>query len=229
MHLFQDTQLPNTAAGYCVEIERGWEYRIRHIVEVNELVTWFEVAVGAGWVAAYKLEAQAGHALPVELRIFRGRISEAHRRPGTSPPTDASGNTGITSRLLREIPVADHMKMAREALSEGAERRLGVEALWGFLPSREGPPGTRGRARTDDVFLARLAARYVALVNGGSTRPNVDMAETSTAEGAPYDRRYFRDQIHEARRRGLLSAGSDGKAGGVLTPKARRLLRQDTE
>lgn len=74
-----------------------------------------------------------------------------------------------------------------------------------------------GRAGRDDRYYAEWAAQYV---QADSRRPVADLAERyglkSTQVGTI---------IQEARSRGLLPSTKQGRAGGLLTQKARLLLR----
>jgi hypothetical protein len=76
-------------------------------------------------------------------------------------------------------------------------------------------PGRRGRG---DLFYALWAERYVAKCATTRT-PYPELAAEHH-----YEVRTIRDFVQVARRRGLLVVGSQGRAGGRLTPKAKKLL-----
>jgi hypothetical protein len=80
-------------------------------------------------------------------------------------------------------------------------------------------PRERRNVGRDDRFYARLAAEYVQRLAAGSVHPVKDLA---AKRGETPGR--IRDQLHEARVRGLLSKGEAGKRGGYLLPRARQLL-----
>jgi predicted transcriptional regulator len=77
------------------------------------------------------------------------------------------------------------------------------------------------RMRRDDRFYAEMAAAYAEVVAAGNNRP-VD----TIAEALGRSRNTVKDVIREARARGLLSETTHGRAGGRLTAKAKRLLKQ---
>lgn len=74
------------------------------------------------------------------------------------------------------------------------------------------------RTGTREQYLAGLAARYVALC-GLSGTPTKTLAEECHLSAAT-----VRDQLGQARERGLLTKPGSGRAGGDLTPKAAALL-----
>jgi len=85
-------------------------------------------------------------------------------------------------------------------------------------------PGKPKRQRRDDLYFARLAARYAELVELGMRRPiPLLAAETGLAPST------LTAAIRDARRTGFLTATPRGRAGGRLTAKARRLLDDDTK
>jgi hypothetical protein len=122
---------------------------------------------------------------------------------------------GMTAEVLRSVPLAKLRNMllehprAREMLSAtyGSEHVAALEAA-----------RRPGRAGRDDVFYAGWAAEYV---DAGSSKPNAKLAERHGLDVAT-----IREFVHEARRRDLLTKGVPGKAGGALTPKAKKLLAQ---
>ena len=205
-------------------IEGLWETRLRHESGGGVETTWFEVQVDEGWLAAYRLMPEKGYAWPVELRLLRGTIDDPHRIAGE--PSLGAAPTQITARLLREVRVADHMKLAREALvGEGGQDHLAISALWGFLRADLKPPSGSGRRGKTDEDYARLAASYVEMVKGGSHSPLKMLAEQSEELGTFRSVEFFRNEVNEARRRGLLTSIEKGRAGGELTEKAHHLLR----
>jgi biotin operon repressor len=77
------------------------------------------------------------------------------------------------------------------------------------------------RMRRDERFYAEMAAAYAEAVSAGNNRP-VD----TIAEALGRSRNTVKDVIREARARGLLTQTTHGRAGGRLTAKARKLLKQ---
>ncbi len=206
-------------------IEASWTHRLRHVRRGAEKGTWLEVQVDETWIAAYRLESRFGYAVPVELRVIQGQISDVGRPLGTTQ--QGAPDTPITSRLLRDVTVKAHMDIAREVLAGESGERIETSKLWGFVRGGEDPPPSSGPKPKSDTHYAKLAARYVQLVNLGSTSPLVDLKRESDADGVPYSRDFFRDEIAEARRRGLLTKPPPGRAGGELTELARQLVKED--
>jgi len=158
---------------------------------------------------------------------------------------------GIPTTVLREIrlgPIFEFLaseisgqghrqraaRLEEEGLTEYAESARGVAELWagraaemGFTKDFVRHPGRRGR---DDLFYASLAARYVSLLAAGSQAPIRDLARELRDAGHDFSDEYVRQLINNARgRRDLLTEAPPGKAGGELTPKARRLLTEAQE
>jgi hypothetical protein len=84
---------------------------------------------------------------------------------------------------------------------------------------------TRPRANRDDLQLARIARTYVQTI-GDPTQ--VEQICALRLEG-PYSPDSVPRLISRARKRGLLTSTTRGRAGGMLTPKAQALLRQAEE
>jgi hypothetical protein len=73
--------------------------------------------------------------------------------------------------------------------------------------------------------LATIAARYVAAVGNGDRSPVRSVAQALGREPAQ-----IRDQLHDARRAGLLeSSGGRGRAGGTLSDDAAALIRRHAQ
>ena len=141
---------------------------------------------------------------------------------------DTQGLIHPSARQLEELAPtlnlfdlkARAMQAAAEALRTGA---VANEYVW--LAELRDYASTASEAfrrarydRTDDRFLAELAARYVAL----SIEKRAVKADLAKEFGrALYT---IRDLLTIARNRGLLEGGSKGRAGGKLTDKAKRLL-----
>jgi hypothetical protein len=85
------------------------------------------------------------------------------------------------------------------------------------MPPPARRPGSSGRP---DRFYLDIAVRYLEAVSG--RHPVEDVAAQLGME-----RRYIRDLLHEARRRGLLTKPPRGRAGGRLTGKAEKLLDRE--
>lgn len=87
---------------------------------------------------------------------------------------------------------------------------------WSALVSER--TGMRGKG--DEVY-AKVAAAYVAAVDSGERAPLRMVAEAfHVSEGRA------RNIVHEARKRGLLTATKAGKKGGRMTAKGRSVLKR---
>lgn len=187
----------------------------------------------SGWsVAAVFLRREEGLVV-AELTVFpdvgnEARVRRAARRQPLgrwsrkSSALDDSSSGGVTVRLLRQVPLPDlvaeaHAWFAQEA--ERADRRSGRGQTWALDLTAE--PARPGRAGRSDRYYAEWAARYAEKVAAGSPAPIVELA-------AEHDlgRGQVRDLIHKARERDLLPRGLKGRAGGVLTERARALLAE---
>jgi hypothetical protein len=209
---------------------------------------WFEAQLGE-WQAAWRLLPQGGRVVFGELRLFP---SEPRRKAGRWS-ADRLGDRaqvpggGITVKELRRLvrEVGEHR---RQALSE-VSRWVGKEQRRERpLPSPFGPEGlferhgltealvdqTQGigggivathlpprRMRRDERFYAEMAAAYAEAVGAGNNRP-ID----TIADALGRSRNTVKDVIREARARRLLTETTHGRAGGRLTVKAKKLLKQ---
>jgi biotin operon repressor len=214
-------------------------------VVTNEL--WYEADLG-DWVAAWRLLPQGGRVVFGELRLFP---NEPRRKAGRWS-ADRLGDRaqvpggGITVRELRRLvrEIGRHRGQARAEVGRwiGKERRrkqplfhpFGPEGLFerhgrteAFVDLASGevsgstPHLPPKRMRRDERFYAEMAAAYAEAVSAGNKRP-VD----TIAEALGRSRNTVKDVIREARARGLLTETTHGRAGGRLTAKAKKLLKQ---
>jgi len=122
---------------------------------------------------------------------------------------------GVTTTLLRRISTtALFDALGRDNTSAWTLAHHGRHADEDFLSVPR--PGRRGRG---DAVYALWAQRYLAKCEK-TRHPYPELA----AEHEGYNERAIRDLVQSARRRGLLKGGSQGRAGGTLTPKAKSLL-----
>lgn len=163
---------------------------------------WFEVPLGRGWLAAYRLEPQGGRVVFGELRVFP-KGAEGKLPPG-----------GLTTETLKALHPGAHREQMLRQIGSVTLRAEDFQA-----PEQPG----RGKRRSDR-FYAELAAVYAEAVRAGNTRPIATIAQ-QTGLG----RNYVRDALREARRLGFLTGTKERRAGGRLTAKARRILRQANE
>ena len=192
---------------------------------------WLEVPIDPHWLAASRLAVQDGHLVVAEVRLFP-RETGGRRVPGrwrgvvlgTRAPVPRGG---LTARTLRAVRLGEHLKHTHEVLA-WFQRKHGkvlfeaghsLEAL-GLLPPDQDRPRRARNAGQPDRFYATLATTYVQLVSRGVRHPIRTIARRRHIGSEK-----VRDWIREARVRGLLTMGTQGRAGGQLTPLARRVLK----
>jgi hypothetical protein len=202
---------------------------------------------GGAWVEDVITDAH-GHRWTVDVWVAIQRwclvVGEVRVFPAAGPPRITAGypwkgtpndipRGGLERRLLVRVPVGRYVAvvMARAAAAAlvpgpkaGAITTQGMNLGWlnRILPGVEtlAPrPRERRSVGRDDGYYARLALEYVQAIGGGSISPVNDVA---AKRGEKANR--IRDQLHEARVRGLLSEGEAGKRGGYLLPRARQVL-----
>ena len=188
-----------------------------------------------------------GRPLVAEIRIFpreRSRDRQAGQWSaealGVTAPIPPYG---ITAETIRKVRVGDHRAVgvqfarwhARNEASSKPGSKFGskftyssltarvhrtavlpvlrrAKTLKGFVPEPL-PIPQRGRPVVhDDRFFAQLAQDYARRVTEGNVTPTADIGEK---RGVSVSR--MRALLHEARKRGLLSPTSQGRAGGVVT------------
>lgn len=133
---------------------------------------------------------------------------EVHRRDG-SPP----GQADFAQLGLRAV---------YDAMVEALRNPVAVEHLgerWGAVETPR--PGQRGRP---ELFYAKVALDYVRARQKAPDTPIRAMVEAARAAGEHATEDELRARLRRARARKLLTAAPRGKAGGELTPKARKLL-----
>jgi hypothetical protein len=165
--------------------------------------SWQETDLVDGWTVRETFAVQGGRRVVAELTI--------------RPTSEAVPADGISARLLRRIKVG--------RFAEGLHRRLATyfgsrtaddvfdEFQWKPRKRRRSRPQHR---RAADRYYAELARDYVRLWQAGDRTPTHTLAR----------RRRMRDDqvrshIHLARANGFLTDTRRGKAGGMMTAKAR--------
>lgn len=190
---------------------------------------WFCLALDGGWTACYRLIPADGRPVVAELRVVPAP-------PGAVVNIQADGSPlghyeppagGLTAATLRdEVTLAAHVYelLPRALQSSGTSGHDWLSQLFGALgfDPREPRRPRRGPTGWPDADYARLAADYLAFVEAGSRRPVIDLA---LARNEPEET--VRQQLVRARRRGLLTRQTAGKAGGQLTERAKRLLKEE--
>jgi hypothetical protein len=191
------------------------------------------------WLMGARVWVDQGRVVVGEIRIFPAERAEGGA-PGAMEGPTAAGNWsgdprkiprgGLESQTLRFAPlgsvrpwVLTKVNPTYASPPTPFETQLRKRLLAFTLPGADAlaeRPRPRRNVGRDDRYYAELAAAYVALITAGSKRPTTDLMAQRREQS--YAR--MRDQIHEARVRGLLSAGSPGKRGGSLLAPALALL-----
>ena len=182
-----------------------------------------------GWTVKYRFVREAGtyslaeiHVKPsgrmppggLASRVWRGLAPLAALDAFEAERRRAEDWANEQARWEEASGLADESTRARrDASSEFFEK---MRRSTGSMKATRARPGRRPRP---DAIHAAAAERYIDLIATG--RPIVELARELGLEPAG-----AADVIREARRKGLLtSPASPGKAGGILTPKARRILK----
>lgn len=151
------------------------------------------------WVARAEIDDSGEAADVVSVTLVRRDLTTTFGSNADGTPYEASGTA--TTSMLRAIKLTELVSRAN----------LHLEA-W-RSPRRVPDPG---KVPTNSPkYYARWAARYVNAARSGSRSPVADLATEHDL-----DRPKVRDLIHECRRKGYLTAGRHGAAGGELTPLA---------
>jgi hypothetical protein len=189
---------------------------VRAQVLPDVLDIWVSQRLDERWVAAFRLVQGGGRVRVGEARIFP--LEPGYCRDGEWSGcwlgADAEApRRGLTKELL--LKAQPHLWLSF------AERRLpGFSRGFGLQPSRPAKaPGGRGRPAHSDAFLAEVAAEYVRAVRGGRRDP---VAAVARGRGKKVGR--VSGWVHQARLRGLLTLGAQGKVGGRLTGRASHIL-----
>jgi hypothetical protein len=199
---------------------------------------WFAVAVRDGWSACWKLGANGGRPEVVELRVVPtppGDVVHVDAPDRMCAPVGhhAPPGGGLRAATWRsEVVVGTHVfdllpKALRRAAAGPVPAWSSVFAAYfgalGFSPSEPPRRGSRGPAGRGDAYYVRLAADYVAACESGSDSPVKDVAKARRTRPAKVSQ-----DLHRARRRGLLTEVMRGVPGGELTPRARTILTDES-
>ncbi len=205
---------------------------------------WFCIPLRGGWTACYLLVPRDGRPVVVELRLLP-TPSECvvHIRPDGSPQGhhEPPGETGLTAAVLKDrVVIGRHIyevlpaalrsmrdgQIGRSPVVLGGRQTTLFDALFGKLINPDMPPkrGRRGPKGRTDAELAKLAADYLKACESGSRSPVADVARVRGMTDMA-----LRTVLYRARKRGLLTKQTTGRAGGQLTPRARVLLRHGSK
>lgn len=188
---------------------------------------WLEIPDDE-WTVAYRLLAKGSNIEVAEMRIYPtdhpGGYTVDPGEWSVEPETVPAG--GLTARQLRTVRVGKHKQEAGLVLKKLRER-MGADAFDAWMAQYSIPGDLIGSLRRRrkpspdaDLRRAEIAAQYVDLVQQGVRNPRVRLAKQW-----PLSPDTIRDELHEARRRDILTdAPRKGIAGGQLTEKGRKLL-----
>lgn len=179
-----------------------------------------------GWQIRLVLDQDGSvESVCIEPRTTAGRLKRyPPGHPKATPDvTSPLPPGGVTSRLLRRLPLGELVDAVRSQLAETAQHvehhgRAGRQAA----ASAEAFARRPGRAGRGDRDYAEVAEMYVSILATGDLKP----VETLAAEMflSPSQ---IRNVLYEARRRGLLTKAAPGRAGGRLTDECRRILEEN--
>lgn len=160
----------------------------------------FDWAAGDDWAVSGDVERG-----PFGLVVSRLEI----RRPGES--------SGVTSGMLREIPVGEilaavRIQLAQEEARQGASQRGRPD---GVVAEAVGAPRRSGRAPLTPDLLRRVAIAYLQ-ENTPGAGPGA-MARLARRFGKPEET--MRQWVARSRRDGWLGPGTKGRAGAEPGPK----------
>lgn len=184
----------------------------------------FEVLdyIDPGWVIAYRIVEQDGAPVIAGVEIRPGgpprpRAAAYGGNPATRPSDDdvPVPPGGLTARHVRAMRPGQALADARRRLHFLRDHHpimLGDHRFGDDDPPKSGPR---------DWWYAQIAALYLDVIAGGSRRPRLEVAEKL---GTSYSEKYVRDVLFKARERGILTGVGQGRVGGNLTDKGRRLL-----
>lgn len=172
------------------------------------------------WQAVYEFELTNGTPQLTEVRI----IPVDPGRGSASPPTAVELRRIAPSKAARSVR-AEMLRKLAKFVSE-----IDSFGWWeGEFGDPDAVAATRAPRGNSEEHYLRFARLYAEKV-GQSRSPVADVhAEVNpNPNHAIYSRAYIRDAIAKAREIGLLTQTVQGKRGGTLTEKARRLLAQQT-
>lgn len=201
---------------------------------------WFCLALKEGWTACYRLLPRDGRPVVVEVRVVPtppdavvnidedGNPVGHHEPPGDGLTAAILKNRLVVGRHIYEL-LPDALRRVRSTvgsypftLPDGTETTLyeAVVGALGFDVDKKPKRGKRGPKPEPEEDLAELVAEYLEACKT-SSRPVVDVAEArGMTPGA------VRGAMYRARKRGLLTRQTAGRAGGKLTKRGKAALRR---
>ncbi|MEO6026653.1 MAG: hypothetical protein ABIR79_07305 [Candidatus Binatia bacterium] len=216
----------------CSHCGGSWTAELADVIVDN---IWEESPVDANWMTAARLVYEGYDLVIGELRVFpRDKVADDDR---VEDPREWSADLlgqyarvphgGLSARLLRQVRLK-HADRRSGLLRLYAERhpRLfepsGRLHTLGMKKPKVEADSKRG-ARRSDTFYAVLAAEYVEAMARDPQRPVLVLAKRRGLQASR-----VRDMLHTARKRGLLTSGTQGRSGGGLTARTIELLGERT-
>jgi hypothetical protein len=195
-------------------------------------------------MVAYRLIPQMGRPVVAEVRVYPG-TPDTYVNPGEwsaeCEGSQASVPTGgITARLLsKHLKVGTYLSHFATIIRKterqwgrgwvyGDQRYLGRH---GFTPVAAETDTTVGRPPLHDLtFYARLARDLRRIENQDNAKAPVKQLVHQMNQSVPrgqtrYDLPKMYRLVHVARDKGMLGPAQTGFSGGILTERARALLR----
>jgi hypothetical protein len=160
-----------------------------------------------------------GYKFRLTFRDFELARVEIERGDGALP---------LSAHLHQRVPLGALERAARRHADDTMGDMLNVQQEAARTTAFPGVRDWHGRPSDADaereLLLARLAKRYVETL--GQRRQARLLAEWSRAEPSRghYSESSIAQLIREARKRGLLTTTRQGRSGGRLTAKARKIL-----
>lgn len=197
------------------DFETG-EVLLRFVAPIENYPDWevtFVVLVTSGGTAGL-----------ADLRIHPSGFNEEDEYPSTAEVPSG----GISARLIRSIRPGKLLAKAQQIASAEAPKSakrvapspdVVINAIARIGNAERRRPGRKGNGVEHYLDWAVL---YNDKVQAGSRKPIVDLARQTN-----WSVTTVRDTIANARSKyGLLTSSGQGRAGGELTPVARRLLAE---
>jgi hypothetical protein len=190
-----------------------WDALDRHRSPVRVSIEYRPTPAGAEDVTVYAVTDGLG--VRWKLRLVTGGTGdpfavdsvEVHSRDGQP----------VGRRLLARLGLGRvHRALDRARSDPAAAAVLGER--WGAVVAPK--PGRRGRP---DLHYARAALDYVEALEAAPRAPVRYLIEQA---GGHMTADEIKARVRRARERGLLTKATKGRAGGRLTSKARKLLRE---
>lgn len=201
---------------------------------------WFSVELRGGWTAVYRLIPRDGRPIVTELRVLPSadwQETDPERvLVGAPVHTRANGEPlggheipgdGLTAAVLKnEVVMGRHIYellpawLRKNRLSHFSTLFAALLGSLGFDLERKPRRGRRGPKGWPDEDYARLASDYVTACKSGSRSPVADVAKYHGLKVTA-----LRAALNRARKRGLLTRQTGGRAGGQLTARANAVLK----